>query len=209
MRWLLIGGLAAITVGMAGLLAAGLLVYTLSPAATIERDPGTVMGPMMAGMAPAYVPEARARALGMQVPQNAIVDRSRNGLVFTTSDVNLVVLGSPEGGRDMTFTIAGLVNPAIVVPRNANITLHFINGDADTSHGWEVTSRGNGFSYMPMMDAQPAFSGAFAMPLGSTSSRGWPVETISFTANVAGTYEYICPVAGHPQRGMRGTFAVS
>jgi uncharacterized cupredoxin-like copper-binding protein len=38
---------------------------------------------------------------------------------------------------------------------------------------------------------------------------GWLAETISFPLLAPGTYEYICPVAGHSQRGMRGTFVVS
>jgi len=87
----------------------------------------------------------------------------------TTSDVHLVVLGSPEGGSDMTFRVAGLADPTVVVPRGATVSVEFINGDADTSHGWELLSGRTSFSYMAMMDGNPAFPGAFAMPLGSTS----------------------------------------
>jgi nitrite reductase (NO-forming) len=33
--------------------------------------------------------------------------------------------------------------------------------------------------------------------------------TLSFTAGAPGTYRYLCPVPGHAQEGMAGTFIVS
>jgi len=84
------------------------------------------------------------------------------------------------------------------------------NGDADTSHGWELIEGLSGtFSYMSMMDSRPAFPGSFAMPLGTPSPRGWPGETVSFTAASAGTNTYVCPVPGHAQKGMHGAFIVT
>ena len=32
--------------------------------------------------------------------------------------------------------------------------------------------------------------------------------TLSFTATNAGTYEYLCPVPGHAEEGMAGSFVV-
>jgi nitrite reductase (NO-forming) len=33
--------------------------------------------------------------------------------------------------------------------------------------------------------------------------------TLTFTATTPGTYQYLCPVPGHAQQGMTGTFNVS
>jgi len=33
--------------------------------------------------------------------------------------------------------------------------------------------------------------------------------TLTFTAATPGTYHYLCPVPGHAQKGMTGTFTVS
>jgi hypothetical protein len=62
---------------------------------------------------------------------------------------------------------------------------------------------------MPMMTAGPAFSGSALWFLGEPSSAGLHVGTLRFTAATAGTYEYLCPVPGHAQRGMVGSFVVS
>jgi uncharacterized cupredoxin-like copper-binding protein len=33
--------------------------------------------------------------------------------------------------------------------------------------------------------------------------------TLGFTATTAGSYRYLCPVPGHAQKGMTGTFTVT
>jgi rusticyanin len=214
LRWLLIGGLLAIAVGTLGL--TGTTVATslgghgsMMARATMGNDPGRMMGQMMAGAASRYLSEERARSLADQVPEGASADRVAERLTFRTASVRLEVLGSPQGGPEMSFRIAGLINPTISVPRGATIELEFINGDPDTSHGWELVRGKGSFSYMPMMSSQPAFPGSLGMPLGIPSARGWPAESLSFTATEAGAYTYICPVAGHAARGMQGQFLVT
>jgi uncharacterized cupredoxin-like copper-binding protein len=32
--------------------------------------------------------------------------------------------------------------------------------------------------------------------------------TVTFTASSAGTHQYLCPVPGHAQKGMAGSFVV-
>jgi rusticyanin len=222
MRWLWIGGLVAIAIGTLGLagiaailpLGGGLALGTQMGGSTMpdrmmEGDPGKMMGVMMAGAAPQYVAEEQARAFGDQVPPGASVDRASKRIMFQAASVHLKVLGSPEGGPEMTFRSAGLSNPTISVPRGATVEVEFINGDPDASHAWELV-RGQGrFPYMPMMGSQPAFAGSMGMPLGVPSSRGWPAETLSFTAGEAGMYTYLCPVPGHAQKGMHGQFLVA
>ena len=40
------------------------------------------------------------------------------------------------------------------------------------------------------------------------TSAGMHAGTLTFTASTAGTYHYLCPVPGHAQKGMVGTFQV-
>jgi len=118
------------------------------------------------------------------------------------------VRASPSGGPDETFRAAGLVNPTIVVPVGARVALTIVNADPDTAHGLVVASAGVASSYMPMMNARPAFSGAAVRFLGNPTSAGMHEATMTFTASTAGTYTYLCPVPGHAREGMAGSFEV-
>ncbi len=171
-------------------------------------DPGKAMGSAMANAPGPRIPAAQAEALGAATPAGAAVDRAANRVVFSTKTVQLAVLGSPPTGRDMTFQIAGLADPTIVVPAGSIVTVRFINADSDEAHGWLLTSARPPFPYMAMMGARAAFAGAFARPLGDPNAAGMPEESITFRATAPGQYTYLCPVPGHAQQGMYGTLQV-
>jgi len=59
------------------------------------------------------------------------------------------------------------------------------------------------------MTTRTAFPGAALWFLGNPTSAGTHAGTLTFTASTAGTYRYLCPVPGHAQKGMAGTFTVS
>ncbi len=168
---------------------------------------GQMMGRALAGRAGQPISPSEAGTLGDAVPAGVTVDRTANRLTFTTPSVRLAVLASPSNGPDMTFRIAGLADPTIVVPQGASITVQFVNADSDTSHGWLLTTAQPPFGPMAMMGA-PAVAGAFAPPLGDPTAAGLPTETITFTAATAGHDTYLCPVPGHAQQGMYGTLEV-
>jgi plastocyanin len=71
-----------------------------------------------------------------------------------------------------------------------------------------VTSTGSATSFMPMMTEREAFSGAAVWFLGNPTSAGLHEGTMTFTASTSGTYQYLCPVPGHAQKGMVGSFVV-
>lgn len=168
------------------------------------------MGTAMAGTNVQSVSTATAQSLGDAVPAGATADRARNRLVFQTPDVHLAVLASPADGPDMTFRIAGMADPTVVVPQGAQVSVEFLNADADTAHGWLLTPGApSSFPYMAMMADPPAFGRSFAVPLGNPTATAMPVETITFTASQSGQYTYLCPVPGHAQRGMHGGFEVT
>jgi rusticyanin len=171
-------------------------------------DPGKVMGTLFAGAPGPRVSAAAATALGSQVPVGAQVSKAANTITFTSMTVQMAILASPSGGPDETFRAAGLVNPRIIVPAGARVTVQLVNADPDTAHGLVVTGSGGSASWMPMMSARPAFDGSALWFLGTPTSAGMHEGTLSFTATAAGTYQYLCPVPGHAQEGMVGTLTV-
>jgi rusticyanin len=102
-----------------------------------------------------------------------------------------------------------MTNPTIVVKAGARVSIEVINADPDTAHGLVVTTSGAASSWMPMLAARPAFTGSPLWFLGNPTSAGMHAGTLSFTATTPGTYRYLCPVPGHAQKGMIGTFIVS
>ena len=174
-----------------------------------SHDPGKIMGAAFANAPGPRVSSAQASRLGNQVPAGATVNRAANRITFTGATAGFTVLASPPGGRDETFRIAGLTNPAITVPAGARVTIEVINADPDTAHGLVITAVGAASSWMPMMTAAPAFTGSTAWFLGNPTSAGLHAATLTFTAASPGHYQYLCPVPGHAQKGMAGAFTVS
>ncbi|MBF6558231.1 MAG: hypothetical protein IVW52_19185 [Acidimicrobiales bacterium] len=167
------------------------------------------MGKLFANAPGPRVSSAKATQLGNEVPVGATVSPGTNSITFSGHSANLVALASPAGGPDETFRIAGLVNPRISVESGARVTIGVVNADPDTAHGLVVTATGSASSWMPMMTSPPAFKGAALWFLGHPTSAGMHVGTISFTAGSAGTYQYLCAVPGHAQKGMAGTLVVA
>jgi rusticyanin len=172
-------------------------------------DAGRVMGALFAGAPGARVSPALAARLGGQVPAGATVSRTRRRITFSGTSVRLTVLASPSGGPDETFRIAGMIDPTIVVKAHAHVSMQVVNADPDTAHGLVITASGARPSWMPMATASPAFPGAAAWFLGNPTSAGMHAATLSFTVGTPGTYRYLCPVPGHAEKGMTGTFTVS
>ena len=203
-RWMTGGGTAS-PGWMTGAMPAAMMGGQMMGTGT---DPGQIMGRLWANSPGPRVSAAQAAALGRQVPAGAQVSPASNTITFTAATVRLAIVASPVGGPDETFRAAGLVNPRIVVPAGARVSIQVINADSDTAHGLVVTASGASTSWMPMMTARPAFAGAALWFLGNPTSAGMHQGTLAFTAATPGTYRYLCPVPGHAQKGMTGTFTV-
>jgi rusticyanin len=172
-------------------------------------DPGQVMGKLWANVPGPRVSPGQAAALGSQAPAGARIDRAARTITFTSGSVHLTAVASPAGGPDETFRIAGMVNPTVIVPAGARVSIQVINADPDTAHGLVITARGDRSSPMPMMTGRPAFPGSALWFLGNPTAAGMHAGTFTFTAAIPGTYHYLCPVPGHAQKGMTGTLTVS
>jgi rusticyanin len=163
-------------------------------------------GTGLAGKAPQNVPASQVRALSDQVPAGASVDPRANTVTFTAAAVSFTVVAIAPGKPDMTFTIAGLTNPTIVVPAQSRVTVRFINNDTDEAHGWLITDHRPPFDFG--QPATPAIAGAYAGVVGNPTAAGDGANTITFTASQPGRYQYICPMPGHAQMGMHGSFVI-
>ena len=172
-------------------------------------DAGKVMGALFANAPGTRVSPAQAARLGNQVPAGATVSRAEHRITLSGRSIRIVVLASPSGGPGETFRVAGMVNPAIVVTAGARVSMEVVNTDPGNANGLVVTGGRAGSAWMPMMTARPAFPGSALWFLGSPTAAGMHAGTLSFTAAVAGTYRYLCPVPGHAQEGMAGAFVVS
>jgi rusticyanin len=196
----MMGGLAA-PAWMRGSALPGYLMGT-------SRDPGKIMGALFANAPGTRVSPAQAARLGRQIPAGATVSSAGHRITFSGMSVRLVVLASPAGGPDETFRIAGLVDPVVVVKAGARVSIQVVNADPGTAQGLVITAGDAASSWMPMLTASPAFTGAAVWFLGNPTSAGMHAATLSFTASTPGTYRYLCPVPGHAQEGMTGTFTV-
>ena len=163
-------------------------------------------GSGLAGRAPQTVSTAQTKTLSNQVPAGASIDRATHTITFTDSTVSFTVTAIPSYGPDMTFGIAGMNNPTVIVPKDARVTVQFINADTDEAHGWIVTAHEPPFTFGQTVI--PAITGAFAGVLGDPTAAGNGAETITFQASTAGNYQYVCPMPGHAQMGMHGAFVV-
>jgi rusticyanin len=199
-RWMM-GGLDA-PAWMRGHALPGFMMGTSS-------DPGKIMGALFAGAPGSRVSPAQATRVGSQIPAGATVSRAQHRITFSSASVRLAILASPPGGRDETFRVAGMTNPAIVVRTGTRVSFEVVNADSGAAHGLVVTVSGAASSWMPMMAARPAFAGSALWFLGSPTSAGMHTGTLSFTAAAPGTYRYLCPVPGHAQKGMTGAFIVT
>jgi len=143
---------------------------------------------------------ATAQRMATQVPSGATVDRSRNTITFRGQDVKFVMVVAPSGGPELSFEVAGLVNPTIVVQHDANVSVQVLNDDTAAPHDFVVSKT---------VDGAPIFTGAASAELGTASSQGVPASLTRFTATTAGSFVYDCTVPGHAQAGMQGKFIVS
>lgn len=89
------------------------------------------------------------------------------------------------------------------------VSIEVINADPDTAQGLVVTAGSGAPEWMPMMTGSPAFPGSALWFLSNPASAGMHYGILSFTVGTPGHYRYLCPVPGHAQKGMTGTFTVT
>lgn len=149
-------------------------------------------------------------ALVRQGNVGATIDRKTNTVSYAGNSVTLVALASPHGAPNMTWEIAGLVNPTVVVRSGTQVTVELVNTDWGYLHGFELTTTPPPYAYMAMMGAA---SNLLMMPLPARTTKSltnaaYHTSSATLMAS-AGTYYYLCPVPGHAQQGMHGVLQVT
>ena len=138
-------------------------------------------------------PSVRSRRGAKQDPADASIDTRTDTITFYVTTVSFTVVAIAPGKPDMTFTVAGLTNPVIMVPRGAQVTVRFINNDTDEAHGWLVTDNKPPFEFG--QPATPAIAGAYAGIIGDPTAGDDGADTISFTASDTGKLRLHLPHA--------------
>jgi rusticyanin len=139
--------------------------------------------------------------------KNAAIDKVRNTITYSGSDINVVVLGGPEQA-DGKFVIGGLINPTVYIPKNSNVTLRFINEDEGMYHNIAITNSTPPYGYMSMMQGQ-IYPGGYTRMLPPAANGKFYSESTTFNANYTGEFYYICQYPGHAAKGMYGKIIVN
>ncbi len=144
------------------------------------------------------------------IPSTGVkIDKAKNTIEFYGSKVLIPIMASPENGSMYSFGIYGLVNPTIIVHKDAQITVQLVNMDDDMYHGVVITSGAPPYFYMgTMMFDGPAFVNSYIPPLPEEKNSEYPESSTTFTVSTLGTFYYICQVMGHASKGMYGKFVV-
>jgi uncharacterized cupredoxin-like copper-binding protein len=87
------------------------------------------------------------------------------------------------------------------VQAGAPVTVNFSNEGA-LEHDWMLVAEGTDVNTVTAANALMPEAHSGVLPAGDTN-------TFTFTAPAAGTYQYVCTVAGHAPAGMVGTFTVT
>ncbi len=134
--------------------------------------------------------------------------KARNSVEFLGKNVSIPMAAGPKNAKSMySFAVYGLINPTIIVRKDAKVTIQLVNEDDDMYHNLVVISDRPPYPYMSMMIA-PAFEGSFIRPLPESSDNKYPATSGSFIASRTGTFYYICQIMGHASKGMYGKFVV-
>lgn len=151
------------------------------------------------------VPRRFATPARFPLPLGATVDRTANRIVLRRGVSRLTVLSGPADDM-MSFRIAGLTNPEIVLPRGATVVLTVINVDGDMRHDLVLTAHPPPFAPAPVLDAH-----AVTMPLLPPHRVGAAFEARVLTVRAAraGVAYYLCAAQGHARSGMFGKFTVT
>lgn len=153
-----------------------------------------------------YLTADQGLMMGKSIPWGADVYKARNEIVFNTTSIYFAVLATPFRAPTGFFLIAGLVDPTLVVPKGATITLTLINTDRTRARGWLLRAA---FPHLlPSANPKPAFPGAFAFPLRPSSALRLQAEIINFRAVGSGAFQYLSPANGPAPIGIGGAFRV-
>ena len=164
----------------------------------------------------------------MEVPSYAHVYLSNNTIVFTSRDIDLLVVAMMGDGAERmfnatpppyvngdVFVVYGLINPTLVIPAGATVHVTFVNLDDDMYHNFVITAVPPPYPYNVMpyvgmyggMGPQMMLYMRWLPPADYKAGYAYGYE-YTFTVAEPGTYWYLCTYPGHAEMGMYGKIIV-
>ena len=160
-----------------------------------------------ATQAPVTTPAAEAPAADagpLTMPDWYQIDRDARTVTLnitagTSSDNNYWNYNGMYGGRGH-----------LVIPQGYQVTVNLTNNDPNMAHSIGIGERRSSYP-ATFSNPEPVFAGGMSQNPTSMTEATMPgeMETISFTAETAGDYSFICYVAGHAVVGMYLNVTVS
>ena len=193
---------------LAGVIGGGTWVAAKPDALASGTASGSAQGMMGAASGSRWT-TAHVTTLVHNSERDVTIDRTTNTITYHADHVVLVPLAAPQALPGMRWEIDGLVDPRVVVPAGAHVTVDLVNEDPGYLHGFLVTTAHPPFGDMAMMQGTMPFANALIMPIAPPTGAGFAHATTTFIAAAAGTYAYICPVPGHAAHGMAGRLVVT
>lgn len=146
---------------------------------------------------PAVSLTATAEKLAVNSGTRGTVSADKKTITFRQKRIALTAVSGPASDM-LSYRIAGLKNPTLVVPEGATLTVRFINTDDDMTHNLRFGSQ------------HTASTPSVGTPdLAHRTQSAFRAATVTVRApEKQGTYYYFCTVPGHAQGGMWGTLRV-
>ncbi len=197
--------------GFIGILIIGAVLVTAGVGTMIFAFGGNGMGRFGYGLSGTATTFSASEIENLSLlPASGVrIDKAANTIEFYGSKVQIPIMASPENGSMYSFGVYGLVNPTIIIRKDAQVTVQFINMDDDMYHGVVITAGSPPYFYMgTMMLDRPAFVNSYIPPLPQEKNGEYSGASMMFVTSASGTFYYICQVMGHASKGMYGKFVV-
>jgi rusticyanin len=166
-----------------------------------------------------------AESYANKSPSYAHAYPSNNTVLFTSSNITLVVLAMgvqrainltheqppsfDSNSSGNAFVIDGLIDPTLVIPKGAIVHVEFINLDSSEYHNVIMSATGPPYQYMPMSAMNGIVSMMPIVPHADYSSGSASEYNYTAVFDNTGAYWYLCMYPGHAQMGMYGKIVVT
>jgi len=130
------------------------------------------------------------------------LSKDKKSLTFGQSAIRLVVRTGPEDDM-LSYRIAGVRSPTLIVPAHAVLKVLFVNTDGDMKHDIHFGS------VKPPFPIAPDVAGTVGTAKLPHEENGtYSGEELTVAADQTGSFFYFCSVKGHAKGGMFGQIAV-
>lgn len=171
---------------------------TFMLAVTVFAAPFQIVSGTMKTLAPAALAAQKTETQGR-------VSSDKKALPFGQKTIRLTVQTGPENDM-LSYQIAGLRNPTLVVPKGATLHVLFVNTDDDMFHDLRFGAARKTFPNRAEA-LIPATIGTSLLPHKSETVIHGEEMTVRIPS-MPGVYAYFCTVRGHAQGGMVGKVIV-